>query len=185
MACWTLPSPVRKSYSMAQEKEALIDYGKINDMGSKIGVRLFGWHSRGDWAPSASQQIHELFYGKPGIGDDAAQRAGTDLPVIGDYGTGVRFVAAQNHMASGLAAENEAGAFDHCLYFTAGKISGEFGHAGGSILGLRGLNFNEFLAGLNGHRIACLAAIFDVKLHGLANVAQGLGTIVTLAHTTR
>ncbi len=37
---------------------------------------------------------------------------------------GVRFIAAQNHMAAGLAAENEAGAFERCFYFTAGKISG-------------------------------------------------------------
>ena len=78
---------------------------------------------------SPSQQIHELFNRKSGVGDDAAECAGADLFVVGDNGTGVRFIPAQNHMAACLAAKDEAGAFQGGAYFTAGKISGEFGHA--------------------------------------------------------
>ncbi len=80
----------------------------------------------------SSEQVHELFDAQSSVGDDAAKGSGADLFVIGDNGAGVRFVPAQNHVTAGLAAEHEAGAFQGGADFTAGKIGGDFGHAGSS-----------------------------------------------------
>ena len=48
------------------------------------------------WGPglSPSQQIHELFNGKSGIGADAAQRSGANQFVIWNDGAGMGFIAA-------------------------------------------------------------------------------------------
>jgi hypothetical protein len=56
-----------------------------------------------------SEQSHELVNGESGIGDDAAERTGSDLLVVGNNGPGVRLVAAEDHVAAGLAAEDEPG----------------------------------------------------------------------------
>jgi len=55
-------------------------------------------------ALSPSEKFHELFDGEPCIGDDSAQRARSDLVVIGNDDPGVRLVAAEDHMAAGLAS---------------------------------------------------------------------------------
>jgi hypothetical protein len=56
---------------------------------------------------SPSEELHELLDGKPGVDDDAAERARSDLLVIRNDDSCVRSVAAENHMAAGLAAEDE------------------------------------------------------------------------------
>jgi hypothetical protein len=68
---------------------------------------------------SPSEQLHELFNGYAGVGDDAPERSGSDLLVVGDDGPGVRLVAAQDHVASGLAAEHKASAFKCGAHFSA------------------------------------------------------------------
>ena len=42
---------------------------------------------------------------KPSVGDDAAERAGSELLVVGNHNPGVRLVAAEDHVAAALAAE--------------------------------------------------------------------------------
>jgi len=54
---------------------------------------------------SPSKQLHELSDGKPSVGDDAAERAGSELLVVGNDNPGVRLVAAEDHVAAALAAE--------------------------------------------------------------------------------
>jgi hypothetical protein len=70
-------------------------------------------------ALSAPEQFHELFNGQTGVCDDAAERAGSQLLVVWDDGPGVRSVAAKDHVAAGLAAENESGALKGCADFKA------------------------------------------------------------------
>lgn len=57
---------------------------------------------------SPSAKFHKLFDGESGVGDDPAERA--DLLVVGNDDSGVRPVAAEDHVAAGLAAEDEPGA---------------------------------------------------------------------------
>jgi hypothetical protein len=61
-----------------------------------------------------------LFDGEPGIGDDSAERARSDLVVIRNDDPGVRVVAAEDHMAPGLAAEDEPSALKRSANFKAG-----------------------------------------------------------------
>jgi len=56
-------------------------------------------------ALSPSKQLHERFDGKPSVGDDAAERAGSELLVVGNDNPGVRLVGAEDHVAAALAAE--------------------------------------------------------------------------------
>jgi hypothetical protein len=56
--------------------------------------------------------LHELFDGHAGVGDDSSERAGSNLPVVGDDGAGVRLVAAEDHVAAALAAEAKSGALE-------------------------------------------------------------------------
>jgi hypothetical protein len=70
-------------------------------------------------ALSPSEKFHELFDGEPCIGDDSAQRARSDLVVIGNDDPGVRLVAAEDHMAAGLATEDEPSALKGCADFKA------------------------------------------------------------------
>jgi hypothetical protein len=67
-----------------------------------------------------SKQLHELFNGESGVGDDAAERAGSDLLVVGNNGPGVRLVAAQDHVAAGLTPEYEAGTLEDGTDVTPG-----------------------------------------------------------------
>jgi len=76
--------------------------------------------SKQDATLSPSEQLHKLFDGEPGIGDDSAERARSDLLVVGNDDPGVRSVAAEDHMAAGLAAENEPGARKSSADFKAG-----------------------------------------------------------------
>ena len=45
-----------------------------------------------------------------GIWNDAAERAGSDALVVGNNDPGVRLLAAEDHVATLLAAEDEPGA---------------------------------------------------------------------------
>jgi hypothetical protein len=89
--------------------------------------------------------------------------------VIGDDSAGVRLVATQDHVAAGLAAEDKAGAFKGGANFSAGQVGGEFGHEFASVA-LRGINFDELLAGFGGDGVTGVTAIFDVELDGFAYV---------------
>jgi hypothetical protein len=51
-------------------------------------------------------------------------------------------------------------------------------------LRLRGLDLDEFLAGLGGNGIAGVAAVLNVKLDGFTNIPQRLGAIFTLTDTS-
>jgi hypothetical protein len=55
--------------------------------------------------------LHKFFDGKTDIGNDPAKGSGAHLFVIGDDGSGVRLVAAKDHVASRLPTENKSGAF--------------------------------------------------------------------------
>jgi hypothetical protein len=48
-----------------------------------------------------------LLDGESCVGDDSAERAQSDLLVVGNHDPGVRLVAAEDHVAAVLAAENE------------------------------------------------------------------------------
>ena len=61
---------------------------------------------------SASEQLYELIDGHAGVGDNAAEGASSNLLMVGYYNSGMRFVAAENHVAPTLAAEHEACPFD-------------------------------------------------------------------------
>jgi hypothetical protein len=64
--------------------------------------------------------LDELFNGESGVGDDATERAGSELLVVGNNGPRVRLVAAKHYVAAGLAAEDEPGALQGSADFTAG-----------------------------------------------------------------
>ena len=137
-----------------------------------------------------SEQLHELLNGESCIRDDPTECAGTDLLVVGNDSPGVWIVPAEDHVAAGLATENEAGALQRGADITSGKIGGEFGHVltypfSMRFPRLRGLDFNEFLASLCRDRIAGVTAILQVKLNGLSNICQGLRAIVALGYTAR
>jgi hypothetical protein len=55
--------------------------------------------------------MYELINSESGVGDDPSECTLSDLPVVGHDNTSIRVAAAQDHMAAGLAAELEAGAF--------------------------------------------------------------------------
>ena len=74
--------------------------------------------------------MHEFFNAQSGIRDDAAEGAGADLFVVGNNGTGVRFIPAQNHMTAGLATERETGAFQGGANFTAERSVGSLATQG-------------------------------------------------------
>jgi len=71
-------------------------------------------------ALSPSEELDELFDGEPGVGDDAAERAGSQLLMVRDDGPGVRLATAQDHMAAGLAAEDEPRALKSSVDFKTG-----------------------------------------------------------------
>ncbi len=84
--------------------------------------------TQGSAALSPSEKFHELLDGEPGIGDDSAERARSDLLVIGNDDPGVRLVAAEDHVAAGLAAEDEPSALKSTADLKARQIGGELGH---------------------------------------------------------
>jgi hypothetical protein len=59
---------------------------------------------------SAPEQLDELLNSEAGVGDDATERAGPELFVIGYNHPCVGLVATKHHMTAALAAKNEAGA---------------------------------------------------------------------------
>ena len=75
-----------------------------------------------------SEQLHELFNGESGVRYDAAQRAGSEPLVLGYHGPGIRLAAAQNHVATRLAAEDEPGALEGSADLKAGYIGWQLGH---------------------------------------------------------
>jgi hypothetical protein len=54
--------------------------------------------------------LDELFNAESGVGNYAAERAGSELPVNGNNDPCVRSVAAKHHVAACLAAEDKSGA---------------------------------------------------------------------------
>jgi hypothetical protein len=64
-------------------------------------------------------KLHELLNGKTCVGDDAAQGANPDLLVVWDDRSGVRVVAAQNNVASGLTSEYKTSPLEGSLYLAA------------------------------------------------------------------
>jgi hypothetical protein len=71
-------------------------------------------------AQSASKQFDKLRDGEAGVGDDAAQGAGSELFVVGNDYPCIRFVATKHHVAACLAAENEPCALKSGADFTSG-----------------------------------------------------------------
>lgn len=69
---------------------------------------------------SPPEKLRELFDGEPGIGDDSAERARSDLLVVGNDDPGVRLVAAEDHVAAGLATEDKPCALKGSADFKAG-----------------------------------------------------------------
>ena len=53
----------------------------------------------------------KLIHGKSSVGDDAPERSLSDLPMVGQDDAGERVGATEDHMAAGLTAELEPGAF--------------------------------------------------------------------------
>src|SRR5262249_8402595 len=70
-----------------------------------------------------------LIKGESSIGDDPPERAGSKRLMVGNDHPRVRLVAAEDHMAAGLATENEPGALQRSTGFKAGQIGGELGDA--------------------------------------------------------
>jgi hypothetical protein len=68
---------------------------------------------------SPPEELHELIDCHAGVGEDAAQRAGSDLHVVGNNDPGVWIVTSQDHMAAGLAAKHKPGAFERGADLTA------------------------------------------------------------------
>jgi hypothetical protein len=89
-----------------------------------------------------SEQLYELFNGESGVRDDAAERAGSKPLVLGYNGPGVRLVAAQNHVATRLAAEDEPSALKGGADLEAGHIGWQFSHVAIS----RGCKFSAYAA---------------------------------------
>ena len=75
-----------------------------------------------------SEQLYEVFNGESGVHYDAAERAGSKPLVLGYNGPGVRLVAAQNHVATRLAAEDEPSALKGGADLKAGHIGWQFSH---------------------------------------------------------
>jgi hypothetical protein len=69
---------------------------------------------------SPSAKFHKLFDGGSGVGDDPAKRAQSDLLVVGNHYPRVGLVAAEDHVAAVLTAEDEPGALKGGADFTAG-----------------------------------------------------------------
>ena len=69
---------------------------------------------------SPSEQLHELVNRQSSVGDDATQRAGSKLLVVGDNDPGVRSIAPEDHVAAGLAP---VGSLVTWHLFAAGKVS--------------------------------------------------------------
>ena len=80
----------------------------------------------------ASKQFNELFNREPSVSDDAAERAGTNLPVIGNNHSRVRLVSAKHHVAASLTSEDEPGVLQRSANFTAGQICRKLGQIPGA-----------------------------------------------------
>jgi hypothetical protein len=66
------------------------------------------------------KQLQELFDSEAGVRDDAAERAGSKRLVVGNNDPGIRLVAAEDHVAASLAAEDESGALKGGAHLKAG-----------------------------------------------------------------
>jgi hypothetical protein len=122
--------------------------------------------------------MQELLHRQPGIRDDPAQRASADLRVIRHYDARMGIFAAQDHMTARLATKCKARTFECTTDLPARKVSGQRRH-------LCGFDFDEFLARLRWDGIAGVAAVFDIKRNGLADIGERFASIVALADTTR
>ncbi len=111
------------------------------------------------------QQLLELIHGEARIGDDPPQRALSDLAMVGHDDTGMWVAAAQDHMAAGLAAKLEAGAFQSRADLASRQISAELGHDSGEIAPPRlcCLHLDEFLFGLGRDRIVGIPAVLQMQ----------------------
>jgi hypothetical protein len=82
-------------------------------------------------------------------------------------------------VAAALTAEEKSGALQSGSHVVPGQVGGEFGHVPRP--NLCGFNLNEFLARLGGNRIPVGAAILQIDLDGLADIAEGLSSGIPLA----
>jgi hypothetical protein len=57
-----------------------------------------------------TKKLHELIDGQSSIGDDAPQRASSNLLVVRDDDPSVRLDTTKDHMAAGLSPKYEASA---------------------------------------------------------------------------
>jgi hypothetical protein len=63
--------------------------------------------------------LNKLFKGESGVGNDATERAASELLMVGHNGSCVRSIAAKYHMAALLPAEEEPGALQGSPDFMA------------------------------------------------------------------
>ena len=110
---------------LASEREPV--QSKIDGPLWVLVVRVISGQGERTRRDSASKQFNELFNREPSVSDDAAERAGTNLPVIGNNHSRVRVVATKHHVAASLASEDEPGALQRNANFTAGQICRKLG----------------------------------------------------------
>jgi hypothetical protein len=103
--------------------------------------------------------------------------------VIGHDNAGVRVIAAKNHVTAILPSENEASPLQRRTNLSTRQVDRKLDHV--LRFSLRGLDFDELLAGLSGNRIAGVATVLQVKLDGLSDVGQRFGSRVALADASR
>jgi hypothetical protein len=70
----------------------------------------------------------KFIHGQSSIGDNAPERALSDLPMVGHDHTGKYVFATEDHMAAGLTAELEPGKFQSQTNLGPGQIDGQLGH---------------------------------------------------------
>lgn len=68
---------------------------------------------------TAIKQLSKPFDAQAGIRNDSAQSTDAKLFVIRNHRTGIRAVAALDHMAAGLIPKNKAGALKRLTDFAA------------------------------------------------------------------
>ena len=75
----------------------------------------------------------KLIHGQSSVGNDTSERSLSDLPMVGHDHTGEWVAATEDHMAAGLTAELEPGAFQSQANLAPGQIGGKFWHDAGEV----------------------------------------------------
>lgn len=70
------------------------------------------------------KQRDELLHGEASVRDDAAERTGADLLVVGNYDPGIRLFTTKHHVAAGLTTKHEANALQGSANVSSGQIGG-------------------------------------------------------------